>query len=96
MNHTDFSELVKSIRQAGEIRRGERPPARKRTIDPPDIGAIRGHLNLTQTEFASLLGVSPRTVQNWEQKLRKPSGPALALLRIAEKRPETLLEALHS
>ncbi len=54
---------------------------------------IRQKLNLTQTDFAGLMGVSVRTVQEWEQGRRKPSGAARSLLRIAEQHPEAFLNA---
>lgn len=57
---------------------------------PPQV--IRARLNLSQAAFAGLMGVSVRTVQDWEQGRRKPSGPAEALLRIAEQKPEVFME----
>ena len=51
-------------------------------------------LNLSQAAFAGLMGVSLRTVQDWEQGRRKPSGPAEALLRIAEQKPEVFTQIL--
>lgn len=95
MNNEDFSELILSIRQAGEIRRGEREPSRKTEVAAPDVQRIRARLHLSQVDFATLIGVSPRTVQNWEQKRRRPAGPAFALLRVADKNPKALLDALH-
>jgi putative transcriptional regulator len=53
---------------------------------PPRV--IRTKLKLSQSAFAGLMGVSLRTVQDWEQGRRKPSGPAVALLRIVEQKPE--------
>lgn len=55
---------------------------------------IRINMGLSQAAFARLLGVSKRTVQQWEQQRRKPSGAAKSLLRIAEKRPDVLREEL--
>lgn len=52
---------------------------------------IRKRLNLSQHGFALRLGVSVRTLQAWEQGQRAPSGPALALLRIAEQEPDVFL-----
>jgi putative transcriptional regulator len=52
---------------------------------------IRERLNVSQHAFAGLLGVSVRTIQDWEQGRRQPSGPALALLRIVDREPEILL-----
>ncbi|HSF81158.1 MAG TPA: helix-turn-helix domain-containing protein [Anaerolineales bacterium] len=57
---------------------------------PPQV--IRAKLKLSQAAFAGLMGVSVRTVQEWEQGRRKPSGPAEALLRIAEQRPEVFMD----
>lgn len=59
---------------------------------PPQV--IRQRLRLSQAAFAGLMGVSLRTVQDWEQGRRKPSGPAEALLRIADQRPDVFLELL--
>jgi putative transcriptional regulator len=60
--------------------------------DPALPQVIRANLKLSQSAFAGLMGVSLRTVQDWEQGRRKPSGPAEALLRIAEQKPEVFLE----
>jgi len=57
---------------------------------PPQI--IRSKLKLSQSAFAGLMGVSLRTIQDWEQGRRKPSGPAVALLRIAEQKPEVFMQ----
>lgn len=64
-------------------------PLIKKTASPQ---MIRARLNLSQSAFAGLMGVSLRTVQDWEQGRRKPSGPAEALLRIAEQKPEVFFE----
>ena len=53
---------------------------------------IRMKLKLSQSAFAGLMGLNLRTVQDWEQGRRNPSGPALALLRIAEQKPEVFVE----
>lgn len=60
--------------------------------EPASPQVIRAKLNLSQSAFAGLMGVSLRTVQDWEQGRRKPSGPAEALLRIAEQKPEVFLD----
>ena len=57
---------------------------------PPKI--IRAKLKLSQSAFAGMMGVSLRTIQDWEQGRRKPSGPAVALLRIAEQKPEVFMQ----
>jgi len=62
--------------------------------EPASPKVIRTRLNLSQSAFAGLMGVSLRTIQDWEQGRRKPSGPAEALLRIAEQKPEVFLGLL--
>lgn len=58
---------------------------------PENVRTIRERMDLSQSAFAALLGVSLRTLQDWEQGRRKPTGPAYALLRVATRHPEALL-----
>jgi putative transcriptional regulator len=95
MKDSDFEELLGSVRQAGQIRRGELQASRRFEFRPHDVRAIRQKLGLSQHDFAMLIGVSRSTLQNWEQGRRQPEGPARALLKVAEERPEALLEALR-
>ncbi len=78
MNEHDFELLVESIKQAGEIERGERKPSRIIEFSPQDVKAIRAQLGQSQSEFAYMIGVSVATLQNWEQGRRKPEAPARA------------------
>jgi putative transcriptional regulator len=78
-------EILEGIR---EIKRGEY--GRVTTI--PSVQSIREKTGLSQSQFAQLLGVSLRTLQEWEQGRRVPSGAARTLLLIAEKNPQALLE----
>lgn len=71
-----------------ELRRGEFG----RVINVPDIAETRKRTGLSQTRFARLLGVSVRTLQDWEQGRRAPSGAARTLLTIVAKNPKALLE----
>lgn len=96
MKDEDFSELVKSIKQAGAIRRGEAKASRASKVEVPDVQRIRRELRLSQTDFAHMIGVSPRTVQNWEQGRRAPEGAARALLLLAARHPKMVLETLHA
>jgi putative transcriptional regulator len=92
----DFDNLVTSIRQAGQIRRGEVKPSRVNQFAPPDIRAIRRRLGQSQTAFARMIGVSVATLQNWEQGRRQPEGPARALLKVAAVNPQAVAAALAS
>jgi len=71
-----------------ELRRGEHG----RVINRPDVAAIRDKTGLSQARFAALLGVSVRTLQDWEQGRRAPSGAARTLLVIADRNPQALLD----
>lgn len=96
MNDKDFKLLCESIREAGEIKQGKREPSRVFEHAQPEPKAIRERLGLSQSRFAAIIGVSVRTLQNWEQGHRKPEGPAKALLRVVDRDPEAVLHALHA
>lgn len=93
-----FNELVESLEEAAAHSRGDLdlPPERIHFLGEPDPREIRARLGMTQDQFADALGISVKTLRNWEQGRRDPSGPAMRLLRIAEKHPEILLEAAAS
>ena len=95
MKDAMFDELMDSIREAGSIRRGEKEASRTFEYAEPDVKQIRAKTRLSQAKFAVLIGVSPRTLQNWEQGHRHPTGPAKALLTIVDSNPEAALKALR-
>jgi putative transcriptional regulator len=78
-------EILEGIR---EIKRGEHG----RVVNLPSVTSVRERTGLSQARFAQLLGVSVRTLQEWEQGRRVPSGAARTLLLIAQKNPRALLE----
>ncbi len=80
-------EILTGIRQ---LKRGQFG----RVVTLPPIAEIRAKVGLSQSEFARLLGVSVRTLQEWEQGRRTPSGPARTLLSIANRNPKLLLGAV--
>lgn len=86
-------EILEGIREINAFKRGEIQGLRTRELkDPASPEEIRRRLKLSQSAFAGLMGVSVRTVQDWEQGRREPSGPAKSLLRIADQRPEVFME----
>lgn len=95
MKEDTFAKLVTSIKEAGEIKAGRRTASRTYEIPPPEIRMVRDRLDVSQDEFAVMIGVSTRTLQNWEQGRRQPEGPARALLTIAACNPSAVLAALH-
>lgn len=95
MNEQAFEELLESLREGGAILRGEKQPSRRFEFTEPDVKAIREATHLSQAEFALLIGVKPRTLQNWESKRVRPSGPVRALLKMVAANPGGAVEVLH-
>ena len=91
-----FAELVSSVKEGGAILREEHEASRTFHFDPLDIKHIREGYDLTQEQFAAMLGISVRTLRNWEQGRRVPEGPAMVLLRVAAKHPEAVLDAVRN
>jgi putative transcriptional regulator len=79
------TEILEGLRQ---LKRGEIG----RVVNVPSVATIRERTGLSQGQFAALLGVSVRTLQEWEQGRRAPSGAARTLLLVAAKNPQALLE----
>ena len=82
------SEILEGIREIRAHKAGQLELRTRKLSEPSTSREIRKRLDLSQAAFAGLMGVSLRTVQEWEQGKRKPSGPAKSLLRIAEQHPE--------
>ncbi|MBS7351026.1 MAG: helix-turn-helix domain-containing protein [Comamonas sp.] len=91
-----FNDLVQSLKEAKAIAHGEVQASRRFQLDTPDVKAVRQQTGLSQSEFADLMRVSIKTLQNWEQQRRSPTGPAAALLQIVTNAPELALKALHA
>lgn len=87
-----------------EVTRAKDGKLRRRQLDPEQyrrrqkaewentVAATRSKLRLSQSQFATLLGISVKTLHNWEQGRRKPTGAARVLLRVAARHPEVVLE----
>ncbi len=90
-----FEELLESVREGGAILRGQKKPSRRFEIRSSVIRAIREGTSFSQSEFARLIGVSVKTLQNWEQDRRHPTGPAATLLRIIANEPQLAVKAIH-
>ena len=90
-----FDDLVDSIRESGAIRRGRQSPSRAFVADGPNIKRIRTGYDLSQDQFAAMLGISLGTLRNWEQGRRTPEGPARVLLQVAASHPEAILDVVR-
>ena len=96
MEKDTFAELVASTLEMDAIVKGKKNASRSFEFPDPEVKMIREHLGVSQDKFAMILGVSKRTVENWEQGRRHPTGPARSLLRIVEADPEHALRALRA
>lgn len=90
-----FEELLESVREGGAILRAEKEASRTFIMESPDVKNIRERYELSQTEFAALLGISVKTLQNWEQGRRSPRGAARVLLQVAAKHPEAVWDVVE-
>ena len=96
MDEAKFEELLASLKDMGKHIRGEQVGGLViHEFPEPDVKAIRERTGMSQTQFAYLIGVKPKTLQNWEQKRVRPAGPARALLKIVEANPQAL-SVLHN
>jgi len=95
MKREMFEGLLDSVHEAGAILRGQKKPSRRIVIGASDVRTIRERTKLSQSEFARLIGVSVKTLQNWEQDRRRPGGPAAALLKIIAHEPQLAVKAIH-
>lgn len=83
---------LKLLQSVHEMNAGQK--ARVTTIAPNEVVDARQKIGLSQAQFAEVLCISKRTLQEWEQGRRSPSGAAQALIRIAKRHPEIVQEAL--
>ncbi len=96
MKQVIFDELLASVGEAGQIRRGQRSPSRTFKVSALNVQELRQSLNLSQAQLAALMHVSVKTLQNWEQGVRVPGGAAAALLTAIRNDPEHVILALNS
>ncbi|MCJ8271366.1 MAG: helix-turn-helix domain-containing protein [Psychrosphaera sp.] len=95
MNEEMFNELLASVEEIDAIIAGDKKPSRVFNFDEPQVKAIREKTGLTQNRFALMMGVSKRTLENWEQGRRQPTGPARALLKLVDADPKYALKSLY-
>jgi putative transcriptional regulator len=88
------NEILEGLHEIQDFKKGTIQLKTTELTEPSEPRVIRAKLKLSQSAFAGLLGVSMRTLQDWEQGRRNPQGPAIALLRIAEQHPE-IFSDLH-
>lgn len=87
-------EIMNGLHNIQGFKKGNVPLKTTELTEPSVLRVIRAKLKLSQSTFAGLLGVSMRTLQDWELGRVNPQGPAIALLKIAEQHPEVISD-LH-
>ena len=98
MTETAFDRIKAGLEEAIAYTKGESTSVRVHqvAIEPVDVRAVRKKLNLTQEQFAVLLGISTSGLRKWEQGQRQPTGAARTLLRIMDREPEAVARALKA
>ncbi len=90
-----YARIKEGLDEMAAIEKGEKEPVRvHRFFTTEDIKALRENAGVSQRAFAAMLGVSNRTLQDWEQGRRIPTGPAMNLLRLYEAMPEATAKIL--
>lgn len=95
MEKQDFDNLVQGLKEAEAMRRGDLAAGGETVIKPIDVKRTRELTGQSQADFARMMWISPRTLQNWEQGRNYPTGPAVALLRAIAHSPQALVKALN-
>jgi putative transcriptional regulator len=89
-------DILAGLREAREFLSGEKDFPKEQVHIPEeiDVARIREKLNMTQSEFSSVFGMSIRTLQGWEQGRRVPTGASRQFLTVLDKEPNAVLRAL--
>lgn len=90
-----FESIKKGLEEAVEYSEGKKVGVRVFKPEPVNVKTIRQKTHLTQDEFAAAFGISVATLRHWERGDRKPQGPALVLLNLVKKSPDTILTILN-
>ena len=95
MKADEFAQLLRGADELVRYSQGKAVPGlRVHKAEPPDVKLVRETVKVTQAEFAHIIGVNLRTLQNWEQKRSRPTGAAHALLRLVASNPKAALRTL--
>ena len=89
-----YNSIKTGLEEAIDFTEGKVPQAIVHKINPVDVKNIRADVGMSQREFASAFGISVNTLRHWERGDRYPNGPALVLLNVLSKEPETVLRVL--
>ncbi len=90
-----FKNIMAGLEDALAFAESDNSRAKIHKIEVVDVRAVRKKTGLSQPKFAAVFKIPVGTLRGWEQGRRQPKGPAIALLQIIDKEPETAIRALH-
>lgn len=90
------NELIQSANEALEIARGDAEPAAVYVPETVDVAAIRRQQGLTRSAFAERYGLAESTIRDWEQNRRSPDRAAVLLLKVIERHPDIVAQAVRA
>lgn len=92
-----FESIKKGLNEAIDYAQGNRRDAKTTKINfDVDVKKVRTEIGMTQKDFALSFGINLGTLRHWERGDRKPKGPALVLLNLVERDPQTILKLLST
>ncbi len=91
-----FEEIYAGLNEAIDHAKGKKTKVIEHTATPVDVKAIRAKTGMSQQQFCATFGISLGTLRHWEQGLRTPRGTALVLLRVVDKNPTAVIDAIAS
>lgn len=89
-----FDEIHVGLLDALEHAKGNKSDVVEHKFEPVDVKAIRKKTGMSQQRFCATFGISLGTLRHWEQGLRTPRGTALVLLKVVDKNPKAVIEAM--
>ncbi len=89
-----FDSISQGLHEAVAYARDNENGVKVHHVLKPNVKAIRHKTGMNENEFATTLSISLRTLRKWERGARNPRGPALVLLSIIDKAPQTILNLL--
>ena len=89
-----FEEIYAGLNEAIDHAKGKQTKVIEHISTPVDVKAIRAKTGMSQQQFCATFGISLGTLRHWEQGLRTPRGTALVLLRVVDKNPTAVINAI--
>lgn len=93
---TAFDKIAAGLEDAIAFAEGQNTGAVVHTFSALDVKRVREKTKLSQQKFSDILHIKVGTLRNWEQGIRRPEGPAVALLKIVDEEPAMAIRALNS